>query len=64
MLETHSRVQGIESGPQFAPFSLDDAPAYGRWRARKLADYPRHLHTQRVAIAALLHRRFRVQATE
>jgi hypothetical protein len=53
MLQLQNHVQGIESGPESAPFSLDDPAAYGRWRARKLADYPRHLHTQRVAIAAL-----------
>jgi len=53
MLESHRHTQGIESGPESSPFSLDDAPAYGRWRARKLAEYPRQLHPQRVAITAL-----------
>lgn len=37
--------------PLESPFSLDDGPAYARWRAHKLRHYPRRLETQLVRVA-------------
>lgn len=51
MSETHPR--GVEGGPTSGPFSLDDDPAYARWRAHKLDHYPRLLEEQVVSIARL-----------
>ena len=48
---THS--QGIEFGPESAPFNLDNEPAYSRWRAHKLRHYPASVEEQRVPIGRL-----------
>lgn len=51
MSRTHP--QGIEFRLESGPFSLDDEPAYGRWRAHKLRRYPPSVEVQRVSIARL-----------
>lgn len=40
-------------GPAEGPFSLDDTPAYARWRTGKLRVYPRDLAVQSVSIGRL-----------
>lgn len=51
MPETQPR--DTDPGPSAGPFSLDDEPAYGRWRAHKLEHYPRSMQEQCVPIVRL-----------
>ncbi len=45
--------QGVEFGPQSSPFSLDDEPTYGHWRAHKLRRAPETVEAQTVPVARL-----------
>ncbi len=50
---SRSQPQGIEFALESGPFRVDDDCAYGRWRSRKLSDYPADLDEQRVSVASL-----------